>query len=186
LPIKLIALFANKYFAMKKILNFLSRKGSLLVVAMVFLARQSALGNEMYLAKIGPPPFRYAYVDNNNALFMKELALPKPTPVAQPPMPLPQPKAEAETNNVSSGTVPGALSGVPLLPVSAQNAAGPVSSASDMLSINPQMISEYFKPYREDGAAGPDSFQHGDAIFVPAELSFVPPTSGSRAIYNSK
>ena len=158
-------------------------------MAMVFLAMQSASGSEAYLISIGPPPLRFEYVDNNNAVFLAELALPNPKAVVQPPMPAPQAGAQSNANNVAGGIVASpstTLNGVPLLPPMGNNLPAPGSSASDMLSINPQMISDYFKPYRAEGAPEPGPFQHGESIFVPAELGFVPPASGSRAIYNSK
>ena len=171
---------------MKKKLDVLIRKGIFPVMAMLLLAMQSASGGEAYLASIGPPPLRFEYVDNNNALFISELALPQPKPAVQPPMPQPQPEAKADTNSVAGGIVPGAENGVPIFPGPAKNAPGFLSPASDMLSITPQMISEYFKPSRAEGDSEPGPFQHGQSIFVPAELGFVPPAPESRAIYNSK
>ena len=173
-------------FAMKINLDVLTRKGIIPVMAIVSLATLSASGGEAYLASIGPPPLRFEYVDNNNALFLSELALPQPKPVVQPPMPPPQPEAKAETNSVTGGIAPGAENGVPIFPGPAKNAPGFLSPASDMLSITPQMINEYFKPSRAEGDAEPGPYQHGQSIFVPAELGFVPPTPESRAIYNSK
>jgi hypothetical protein len=81
--------------------------------------------------------------------------------------------------------MPGAGNGGLMSGAAAGNAGASPNSASDMLSITPQMINEYFKPNREDNEeAGP--LRHGDTIFVPAELGFVPPTPESRAIYQSK
>jgi hypothetical protein len=171
---------------MNKILNALTRNGIVPAMEMVLLAMQSVSGAESYLKSVGPPPLRFEYVDNNNTLFLSELALPRLKPVAQPPMPPPQPAANPETNSATSGTAVGAENGVPILPGPAKNAPYPDSSASDMLSITPQMISEYFKPKQPESAPEPSPFQRGQSIFVPAELGFVPPTSGSRAIYHSK
>jgi hypothetical protein len=165
---------------MNKILNALTRNGIVPAMAMVLLAIQSLSGAESYLKSVGPPPLRFEYVDNNNTLFLSELTLPRLKPVAQPPMPPPQPKASLETNSMAGGTVAGAGNGVPILPVPAENALSPNSSASDMLSITPQMISEYFKPYRAEGAPEPSPDQRGQTFSVPAELGFVPPTPGSR------
>lgn len=174
---------------MNKILNALNRNEIILGMAMVLLAMQSASGSEAYLRSVGPPPLRFAYVDDNNTVFLSELALSKPQAAAQPPMPAPQAGAQSDTDNVAGGTVASpatTLNGVPLLPPSGKNLPASGRSASDMLSINSQMISDYFKPYRAEGGSEPGPFQHGETIFVPAELGFVPTTSGSRAIYNSK
>jgi hypothetical protein len=159
------------------------------VMATVLLAMQGVSSAEGYLAAIGPVPLRFAYVDNNNALFLSELAPPKLKPVIQPPMPPPQTNAQPETVVADSPPLAGLfgpVSGVPLSPGPERNGHDRGSSASDMLNITPQMISEYFKPSRAEGESEPSPFQHGESIFVPAELGFVPPTPGSRAIYNSK
>ena len=169
---------------MNKIFNAPNRKEIVLVLAMVLLAMPGVSRGEAYLRVFGPPPLRFAYVDNNNAVFLAELALPKAKPVEEPPMPAPLADA---TNNVAGGTVSTpstTLDGTPLLPFPAKNLPAGGRSASDMLSLKPEMISDYFKPFRAEGGADPDSFQPGETIFVPTELGFVPP--GSRAIYNSK
>lgn len=151
---------------------------------MFFLAMQSVSGSEAYLKSVGPPPLRFQYVDNNNSLFLQELALPKPRPVEQPPMPKPQDAAAPETHIATSGPVMGSMG--PFLPGQGNNNLNPDGSASDMLSITPQMISEYFKPYRAEGAPEPVPSQRGQTFSVPAELGFVPPMPGNRATYNSK
>jgi hypothetical protein len=157
-------------------------------VAVVFIAAQEASGAEAYLKSVGPPPLRFEFISTNNALFLSELALPKPKFVTPPPMPL------APTNSARSQTYLSTGGGLDMLGegngglmsgAAAGNAGASPNSASDMLSVTPQMINEYFKPNREDNEeAGP--LRHGDTIFVPAELGFVPPTPESRAIYQSK
>jgi hypothetical protein len=168
---------------MNKILNVLNRKGIIPAMAMLFLAMQGVSGAEAYLKSVGPPPLRFQFVDNSNSLFLQELALPKPRPVEQPPMPKPQAEAAPETHIATSGPV-GSLG--PFSPGPGNNTLSPGGSASDMLSISPQMISDYFKPYRAEGATEPSPDQRGQILFVPAELGFVPPMAGSRATYNSK
>jgi hypothetical protein len=176
-------LYRQKYFAMKKNLNALIGNGIIPAMVMLFLAMQSVSGEEAYLKSVGPPPLRFQYVDNSNSLFLQELALPTPRPVEQPPMPKPQAEAAPETHIATSGPV-GPLG--PFFPGPGNNALSPGGSASDMLSITPQMISDYFKPYRAEGADDPGANQRGQTLFVPAELGFVPPMAGSRATYNSK
>jgi hypothetical protein len=169
---------------MNKILNVFNRKGIIPAMAMLFLAIQSVSGEEAYLKTVGPPPLRFQFVDTSNSLFLQELALPKPRPVEQPPMPKPQAEAAPETHIATSGPVLGSMG--PFSPGPGNNALSPGGSASDMLSISPQMISDYFKPYRAEGATEPSLDQRGQILFVPAELGFVPPMAGSRATYNSK
>jgi hypothetical protein len=172
---------------MNKIFNAPNRKEIVLVMAMVLLAMPGVSRGEAYLRVFGPPPLRFAYVDNDNAVFLSELALPKSKPVEQPPMPAPQAAAKSDTNNVAGGTVANpstTLDGTPLLPLPGKNPPASDNPASNMLRLTPEMISDYFKPYRAEGGADPGSFQSGETIFVPAELGFVPP--GSRATYISK
>jgi hypothetical protein len=168
---------------MNQILNVLNRKGIIPGMAMVLLAMQSMSGEEAYLRSVGPPPLRFQFVDTSNSLFLSELALPKPKPVEQPPMPSPQAEATPETH--IAGGIPvfgplGTVGGIPILTGAEKNAFIPGGSASDMLNITPQMISEYFKPYRAEGAPEPSPDQRGQTFSVPAELGFVPPTPGSR------
>jgi hypothetical protein len=163
--------------------------GIIFVVAIGILAVQKASGSVAYLEKVGPPPLRFELVAANNTLFMAELALPKPKTIVPPPMPTaPTNSASSETEIAAGGGVMGmygAGNGGQFFGGAAKNAGGQRHSASDMLSVMPQMINEYFKPSRE-GVPDSDSFQQGQSIFVPAELGFVPPTTGSRAIYQSK
>jgi hypothetical protein len=49
------------------------------------------------------------------------------------------------------------------------------NSASNMLSVNPQMINDYFKANPTQPAPAPSQYQPGDSIMVPQELGFVPP-----------
>ena len=154
-------------------------------VAVAFLVMQEASGAEAYLKSVGPPPLRFEFISTNNTLFLSELALPKPKAVKPLPMPV------ALTNSAPSQTsLSGGEPGLDMLGsgndgLMPGNTGASPNSASDMLSVSPQMINEYFKPSREGNQdSGP--LQHGDTIYVPAELGFVPPMSGSRAIYQSK
>ena len=60
--------------------------------------------------------------------------------------------------------------GVPMAP-----AGGSTNSASNMLSVNPQMITNYFTNPTQPAPA-PSLYQPGQSIMVPQELGFVPPT----------
>jgi hypothetical protein len=148
------------------------------------LAAQMASGNEPYLSSVGPSPLRFEFTGISNPLFLAKLVLPKlgetnATAIATPPT--------AGTNTAPTtglaGAAPGKNSAGNFLDTAkiAEDAANP---ASDLLSITPQMINQYFQPNRVEG---PGQFQPGDTIMVPAELGFVPPIpAGSRAIYISR
>jgi hypothetical protein len=71
---------------------------------------------------------------------------------------------------------------VPTVPVGVSS-----NSASNMLSVTPQMINDYFKSNPTEPAPAPSQYQPGQAIMVPQELGFVPPTiPQSQSSYTSK
>ncbi|MGC9941084.1 MAG: hypothetical protein ABSE48_04570 [Verrucomicrobiota bacterium] len=67
------------------------------------------------------------------------------------------------------------------------NFAFPSSSASDLLTVTPQMITQYLKPEANETN---QLDRHGVVVFVPADMPFMPPTQKnvpeSRAIYQSR
>jgi hypothetical protein len=67
------------------------------------------------------------------------------------------------------------------------NFAFPSSTASDLLTVTPQMITQYLKP---DANETNQLDRPGAIVFVPADMPFTPPTQpnapGSRAIYQSR
>jgi hypothetical protein len=67
------------------------------------------------------------------------------------------------------------------------NFAFPPSTASDLLTVTPQMITQYLKP---DSNETNQLDRPGVVVFVPADMPFMPPTSKtapeSRAIYQSR
>lgn len=144
---------------------------------------------ETYLEVVGPPALRFQVITPNNAVFLSELTLPKAKATTPPPMPT-TPLASAGTETHIAGS---SVNSPPAIPMpfmgSRRNDFGhSPRSASDLLNITPQMINDYFKPNQSSGSddGGSNGFQRGQTIFVPAELGFVPPTSGGHAISNSK
>lgn len=67
------------------------------------------------------------------------------------------------------------------------NFAFPPSTASDLLTVTPQMITQYLKP---DANETNQLDRPGVVVFVPADMPFTPPTQKaapeSRAIYQSR
>jgi hypothetical protein len=162
-------------------------------VAIGILAMQKVLGSEPYLQLVGPPPLRFEAITTPDPLFMEELKLPQP---ATPTPPDAAPPLTTSTNAQSSSTQPTGPTDVsagknPLgnFGDAAKNAENFPNPASDLLSITPQMITEYLKPNRNDGASDESGrYQPGQVVLVPAELGFVPPMPGgeSRAIYRNQ
>jgi hypothetical protein len=72
---------------------------------------------------------------------------------------------------------------VPTTPAGASS-----KSASNMLSVTPQMITNYFTNPAEPAPAPPSQYQPGQSIMVPQELGFVPPPTipQSQSSYTSK
>lgn len=80
------------------------------------------------------------------------------------------------------GAYPPPVSTVPTRPA-------PVStnSASNLLSVNPQMINDYFTNPTAPPPPPPSQYQPGQSIMVPQELGFVPPANPqSQSTYTSK
>lgn len=154
------------------------------VALMAFFALQKVQGREFYLALLGPPPLRFEAMATNDAVFMRELALPSPKDTRfkvnilstnSPDMKERHPDSEASDKPVKPGDLKDA----------AKNAKGRLDPANNLLSTMPQMINQDLKPDRPVEDAG--AYQPGDVIFVPAELNFVPPMPGqSRAIYRTR
>jgi hypothetical protein len=67
------------------------------------------------------------------------------------------------------------------------NFAFPSSTASDLLTVTPQMITQYLKPEANETN---QLDRPGVVVFVPADMPFMPPTQKtvpeSRAIYQSR
>ncbi|HEV2452985.1 MAG TPA: hypothetical protein VGY98_01905 [Verrucomicrobiae bacterium] len=159
---------------------------------MAFFALQKMQGEEMYLALVGPPPLRFEPAAVNDPVFIGELMRPKPAgtqatvtilPTNAPSVTASVTSSSASSNVSRSDPPPGSLTDA------AKRAEGLGGPASNLLSIMPQMMTEYLKPIRNEGGGdtGGDTYQPGDTIFVPAELGFVPPMPGqNRAIYQSR
>lgn len=169
-------------------MRFFFKTAILNAVAIGFLAAFRAAGSDAYLETVGPPPLRFESVSPNNAQIIAELTLPKAKAIESPAMP------SAPATSSAGVTLSATGDGIEPIPENhrggifgrgEKNAGGRFNSASELLSITPQMIDDYFKPTGTD-VGGSTSFQPGQTIFVPAELGFVPPASGSRATYTSK
>jgi hypothetical protein len=194
-----------------------ARNLSAIIVAMAMglLAARGASGGKPYLKVTGPPPLRFEFVAANNAPFLALLTLPTQKESSITNMPPPKPEsARAETYTsgdtimpvISNGGFPYGMFpygaspyggmypygmsswGAPMA-VRTGPAAVSTNSASNMLSVTPQMINDYFKPNpTEPAPTAPSQYQPGDAIMVPQELGFVPPPTipQSQSSYTSK
>jgi hypothetical protein len=180
---------------MSKITKALIFGEIILALVIGILAAQSAQGRQPYLPLVGPPPLRLEMPATNTPAILAELALPMP-------------ESETDTNQDTTKTAANKnelpFAPPPILPAAtlaaanmykketvvdtAQGAPPTPNPASNMLNIAPQMYNQYFMPTPGGGAvAGPNGYQTGDTVLVPAELGFVPPLPPqSRAVYKSQ
>ena len=180
---------------MNKILRVLAVGEVILALVIGILAAQSAQGRQPYLPLVGPPPLRFEVPLTNTPVILAELTLPVP-------------ESETDTNQDKTKTAANKnelpLAPAPVLPAAtlaaanmykkdtvvdtAEGAPPTPNPASNMLNVMPQMYNQYFMPTPGGGAVvGPNGYQTGDTVLVPAELGFVPPLPPqSRAVYKSQ
>jgi hypothetical protein len=156
------------------------RKLTVFAVAFVLSAAQSTHGHSAYLQQIGPPPLRFAI---GAAMFSFNLPLElrdRVSPTNSTEIAATKPASTA-TNSLALATASPSPSTnaftIPPLP-EPRDTTLPVPTASDMLVISPQMLTEYFKP-------GPDGTNSPNTVIVPVPVGFTPPlaTPSSKATY---
>jgi hypothetical protein len=182
---------------------FKSRKFIGVIGAIVagFFAVREANGERAYLPVVGSPPLRFQAITTNYLVFNLESFTqpPKPAAVSNAVAQIVAPVANATNLIENSSPIPVSLetNRVAARPETVTdtkndsvlpfNFANPSSSASDLLTVTPQMITEYLKPAQTETNRAD---QPGAVVFVPAELQFTPPTPNasaeSRAIYKTQ
>ena len=170
------------------------------VILVTAAAVYAACGERAYLPSVGVPSLRIQAATTNHLGFdLKSFLMPvKPAvpsnAVAQAAAPAAATNIPVVFNPVSAS--PGNTNQAPFMPPAVTDAKNnseppditPISppSASDLLTVTPQMITEYLKP----GQNQTQTNQTGAVIFVPAQLQFAPPApnaSGeSRATYKTQ
>jgi hypothetical protein len=177
--------------------KFISVIGAIIVGV---FAVHEARGVGAYLPIVGSPPLRFQAVITNHFLFNSEffeameklgetsntvaqLAAPATNAANIGAVSTPLFVSSAKTNQISAATDEKNDSEMPVIsPISS-------SSASDLLTVTPQMITEYLQPAQKaDGWANRRN-QSDTSVFVPFEMQFAPPTPSasakSQAIYNN-
>jgi hypothetical protein len=179
---------------------FKSRKFIGVIGAIItgFFTVLEANGERAYLPIVGSPPLRFQAITTNHLVFnLESFAQPqKPAETSNAVTQIVAPVANA-TNLVESSSPASALSETnqaaakPETVADTKNSSVPPfnfasspSSASDLLTVTPQMITEYLKPAQTETNRAD---QPGAVVFVPAEMQFTPPapnaSAESRAIY---
>ncbi len=162
------------------------RKFTATAVMFLLLAAQESRGFSAYLKQIGPSPLRFA------------TATAAPTSFVLPPALVEPQKPTNTTENAVSPSISEPTNALPTIPAPAiaTNAAPAVSStepaqkptptpsASELLPVSPQMLTEYFKPTTENTNA-PSSVVV--PVITPLPVGFTPPLvkPPSRATYNN-
>jgi hypothetical protein len=167
-------------------------------IAISLFAVPETRGERAYLPAVGSPPLRFQAITTNHFVFNLES-------FAQPPKPaeISNTMAQAVAPPVNTTNLVENPNSIPVFSQTNQasvkpetvadtknnsvppfNFANSSSSASDLLTVTPQMISEYLKPAQTEANRAD---QPGTVVFVPAEMQFTPPTPNasaeSRAIY---
>jgi hypothetical protein len=166
---------------MNRFFNERSLGAIVLAMLIILFTAGKAAARQPYLKVVGPPPLRFAVVVAESPQFLQELTLPAFKKDTVTNMPAMQPPAPAVINIAGgiSALFPGYR--LPLWGGPANSAGVPGNSASDMLSVNSQMIKEYFKQNPKDSDSNDQTqFQPRQTIYVPAELGFVPPSSSNK------
>ncbi|HXA45333.1 MAG TPA: hypothetical protein VNZ25_07505 [Candidatus Angelobacter sp.] len=176
-------------------------KDAICAIAALFLGTVSASAIAAYLPIVGPPPLRIELFTTNifnYSQFKLDLANRhpiKPAPQASTNNPStasqaitspPPPATTAASASGTSGNSEENMAGGENRPTPRENFNFPSSTASDLLTVTPQMIAQYLKP---DPTATNSLDRPGAVVFVPADLPFTPPTpkgnSESQANYHS-
>jgi hypothetical protein len=174
-------------------MNGLSKRGKFVGVIGVIViggmfAVLEARDERAYLPVVGLPPLRFQAVTTNNAwlAFKLSASVAKTTENSSAKTPAgttsanitnsvvvfhPASTAPANTNRPSTlPQIPANENNNPDAPVFSPNSS---SAASDLLTVSPQMITEYLKPVQNQ------TNQTGATMFVPAEMQLAPPASKS-------
>jgi hypothetical protein len=176
-------------------------RGAICAIAALLFGTLPAPAIVAYLPIVGPPPLRFELVTTNifnYSLFKLDLAnrsLIKPAPQASTNNPStvshamtspPPPATSVASTTGPSGNSEENIAGGENRSTPRENFNFPPSTASDLLTVTPQMIAQYLKP---DPTATNALDRPGAVVFVPADLPFTPPTpkgnSESQANYHS-
>jgi len=165
------------------------------IIASLFAVHE-ARGVGAYLPIVGPPPLRFQAVITNHFLFnlesfeaaeisneVAQITAPAANATNSPAVANPISISSAKTNQVSAATdEKNNLETQAISPISS-------SSASDLLTVTPQMITDYLQPAQKGNGWANRRNQSDTSVFVPLEMQFAPPTPNtavkSEAIYNN-
>jgi hypothetical protein len=186
--------------------KYFNLTGVVCAIVAAFSFAREAPAKSAYLPVVGVPPLRIEVVTTNefNYLAFSEAFSMARTNLATAPIintdnssaPAPSiPKTIANNNPADNPAAANIL--ISTSPETGDygekdgrqpnNFAFPSSTASDLLTVTPQMITQYLKPEANETN---QLDRPGVVVFVPADMPFMPPTQKtvpeSRAIYQSR
>lgn len=164
---------------------FKNRRLTAFVVLLVLYTVQETRGISAYLKQIGPSSLRFSDANPVPASFtLPEILIERQSHTNAPETTVPTTTSD-NTNSVSSSPFVGPLPLAQPTVLTAQSPANaaPTPSASDLLPVSPQMLTEYFKPVA-------DGTNAASSVVVPvpvAPVGFTPPVArpSSRATYST-
>jgi hypothetical protein len=164
----------------------INRKFRVAVLLLALYAAQETRGFSAYLKQIGPSPLRFSLATAIPLSFTLPMSLVEPQKPTNATEIAVSPTISAQTNAVAAVPFSTSATNAQATALSAELPAkpAPTPSASEMLVVSPQMLTEFFKPATE----GTNS---ANAVIVPVTspvpVGFTPPSvkSPSRATYNT-
>jgi hypothetical protein len=162
-----------------------NRKFTVTAVIFLLLATQENRGFSAYLKQIGPSPLRFSLATAVPTTFVLPPELVEPQKPTNTTATAVSPAISTETNAVPAVPVTTPATNAEPTSLSPETPAkpNPTPSASEMLVVSPQMLTEFFKPAKNTNAA--DNVV--TPVTTPVPVGFTPPSAkpGSRATYNT-
>src|ERR1041385_6260933 len=159
----------------------LTRRTQILVVALGVTVLSEAHGGGGYLSRTGSPPLRFGVAMDGhvriqlpplfsaNSAGNTETSAPSPVVPAKVTIPQPGESISAPFTSTNEITFPPPNASEQNSPIEPIDSGAFHSTASDLLTVTPQMLVEYFTP-----AANGTNHSH-TAIVVPVPVGFTPP-----------
>ena len=162
------------------------RKFKVTAVMFLLLATQENRGFSAYLKQIGPSPLRFSLATAVPTSFVLPTALIEPQKPTNATETAVSPAISAQTNAVPvvPTTAPATNAQPSALGTETPPKPSPSPSASEMLVVSPQMLTEFFKPVAETTNAANNVVT---PVTAPLPVGFTPPLvkPASRATYNT-
>ena len=163
------------------------RKFTVAVATLLLLLAQENRGFAAYLKQTGPAPLRFSTAKAVPLSFVLPAALAEPQKPTNTVEIATSATTSAQTNAIAAAPVSTPATNSPTTVSNPESPAKPTStpSASEMLVVSPQMLTEFFKPVMEGGTNAASTVIV--PVTTPIPVGFTPPSvrPPSRATYNT-